>query len=52
VIPAAAVEEHLQHEAKTAPRRRNDPDRRILPLLMLVLLLVVLVLLAVWGLSR
>ena len=54
VIPAAAVEEQLQQEAATEPRRGNDSnsDRRILPLVILVVLLVLVVLLAVWGLSR
>ena len=50
VIPAAAVEEHLQQQAEQASE--GGSDRRVLPLLALIVLLAVLVLLAIWGLSR
>ena len=45
VIPAAAIEEHLQQPDA-------EPRRRILPLVLLILILVALVALAVWGLTR
>ena len=51
VIPAAAVEEHLQR-AETEASGRSEPRRPILPLVMLIVLLVVLVALALWGLTR
>ncbi len=51
VIPAAAVEEHLQ-QAEAAASQPAGPRRRILPLVLLILLLVALVALAAWGLTR
>jgi serine/threonine protein phosphatase PrpC len=51
VIPAAAVEEHLQR-TETAPTPPDAPRRRILPLVLLILLLVALLALAVWGVTR
>lgn len=50
VIPAAAVEEHLQQVEATA--QRPEQHRRVLPLVLLILLLVALVALALWGLTR
>lgn len=46
VIPAAAIEERLQQQAESEPRRR------ILPLVLLILIIVALVALALWGLTR
>ena len=51
VIPVAAVEEHLQR-AEAEPPRREEPRRRIVPLVLLILILLVLLALAVWGLTR
>jgi protein phosphatase len=51
VIPAAAVEEHMQR-VEAEESAREEPRRRILPLVVLILLIVVLIVLAVWGLSR
>jgi protein phosphatase len=51
VIPAEAIQEHLQRaeaETESAPARR----RRLLPLLALLLLLLAIAALAIWGLSR
>ncbi len=45
VIPAAAIEEHLQQVER-------EPRRRILPLVLLIVILVALVALALWGLTR
>ena len=51
VIPVAAVEEHLERtEAERAGR--EEPRRRIVPLVLLVVLLVILLALALWGLTR
>jgi PPM family protein phosphatase len=52
VIPAAELQEELRRQSKHQPRREQNSDRRVLPLLVLVLLLVALVLLAAWGLTR
>jgi hypothetical protein len=52
VIPAAAVEEHLQRVDGESAAGRPEPRRRILPLVLLVLLIAALVVLAAWGLSR
>ena len=51
VIPVAAVEEHLQQTEAKQPRS-EEPQRRIVPLVLLILLLLVLLALAVWGLTR
>lgn len=51
VIPVAEVQEQLQRQEER-PGRRGNPERRILPLVVLILLLVALVLLAAWGLTR
>jgi PPM family protein phosphatase len=51
VIPAAVVEEHLQ-QIESDAQSRQEPRRRILPLVVLIVLLVALVALAVWGLTR
>ena len=54
VIPAAVVEEQLQH-VETESLESAERGRRILPLVLLVLLIVLiaaLVVLAAWGLSR
>ena len=45
VIPAAAIQEHLQQV-------EAEPRRPILPLVLLIVILVALVALAVWGLTR
>jgi hypothetical protein len=45
VIPAAAIEEHLQQV-------EPQPRRRILPLVLLIVIIVALVALALWGLTR
>jgi PPM family protein phosphatase len=50
VIPADAIEEHLQHVEAETPRPKRR--RRLLPLVALLLLLVVIALLTIWGLSR
>ena len=56
VIPAAAIEEHLQHERAQVEEResqqRQASKRRIVPLVFLILILLALVALAVWGLTR
>ncbi len=51
VIPVAAVEEHLQRTEAERPSR-EEPRRRIVPLVLLILLLLVLLALAAWGLTR
>ena len=51
VIPAAVVEEHLR-QIESDAQSRQEPRRRILPLVALIVLLVALVALAVWGLTR
>ena len=45
VIPAAAIEEHLQQV-------EAQPRRRLLPLVLLIVIVVALVALALWGLTR
>jgi len=51
VIPVAAVEEHLQRTEAERPRR-DEPRRRIVPLVLLILLLLALLALAAWGVTR
>ena len=50
VIPAEAVREQLRETE--AARRRDEPQRRIVPLVLLIVLLIALLALAVWGLTR
>jgi protein phosphatase len=51
VIPAAAIQDHLQR-VEADSTRRPERRRRLLPLVALLLLLLAIAVLTIWGLSR